>query len=90
MILDLRNHLWGGTRQDHLGTPELVPTSFRLFGSPCAARAMDGCQTSSSHEVSVEDLEQALELTDNEERSEEEQHVLEGIVNFGSEVPSRS
>ena len=35
-------------------------------------------------EVSVEDLEQALELTDNAERSEDEQRILEDIVNFGS------
>jgi gliding motility-associated protein GldE len=34
--------------------------------------------------VSVEDLEQALELTDNSERTAEEQRILEGIVNFGS------
>ncbi|MDA0728242.1 MAG: gliding motility-associated protein GldE [Bacteroidetes bacterium] len=34
--------------------------------------------------VSVEELEQALELTDNSERTAEEQRILEGIVNFGS------
>jgi gliding motility-associated protein GldE len=34
--------------------------------------------------VSVEDLEQALELTDNADRTEDEQRILEGIVNFGS------
>ena len=31
-----------------------------------------------------EDLETALELTDNAERTQEEQRILEGIVNFGS------
>lgn len=34
--------------------------------------------------LSVEDLEQALELTADDERSEEEQRILEGIVSFGS------
>lgn len=47
-------------------------------------RWMDAKLQAPSTEVSVEDLEQALELTDNEERSEEEQRILEGIVNFGS------
>ena len=45
---------------------------------------MDGKLESPNPEVRVEDLEQALELTDNAERSEEEQRILEGIVNFGS------
>lgn len=45
---------------------------------------MDNKLTSPSTEVSVEDLEQALELTDNADRTEEEQRILEGIVNFGS------
>ena len=45
---------------------------------------MDAKLQAPTTEVSVEDLEQALELTDNEERSEEEQRILEGIVNFGS------
>ena len=45
---------------------------------------MDAKLQAPTTEVSVEDLEQALELTDNEERSEDEQRILEGIVNFGS------
>ena len=45
---------------------------------------MDAKLQAPATEVSVEDLEQALELTDNEERSEDEQRILEGIVNFGS------
>ena len=47
-------------------------------------RWMDDQLEAPSTEVSVEDLEQALELTDNAERSEDEQRILEGIVNFGS------
>ena len=47
-------------------------------------RWMDNKLTSPSTEVSVEDLEQALELTDGEGRSEDEQRILEGIVSFGS------
>lgn len=47
-------------------------------------RWMDNQLEAPSTEVSVEDLEQALELTDNAERSEDEQRILEGIVNFGS------
>lgn len=34
--------------------------------------------------LSLEDLEQALELTADPDRSEEEQRILEGIVSFGS------
>ena len=45
---------------------------------------MDDKLTSPNTEVSVEDLEQALELTDNADRTEDEQRILEGIVNFGS------
>ena len=47
-------------------------------------RWMDNRLASAPTEVSVEDLEQALELTDNAERSEDEQRILEGIVSFGS------
>ena len=47
-------------------------------------RWMDSRLASAPTEVSVEDLEQALELTDNAERSEDEQRILEGIVSFGS------
>ncbi len=39
---------------------------------------------SRNENVSVEDLEHALELTDNNDRSEEEKKILEGIVSFGS------
>lgn len=45
---------------------------------------MDDKLSSPSTEVSVEELEQALELTDNAGRTEDEQRILEGIVNFGS------
>jgi gliding motility-associated protein GldE len=48
------------------------------------ARWMDDKLEPPTREVSVEDLEQALELTDNAGRSEDEQRILEGIVNFGS------
>ena len=37
-----------------------------------------------SADLSVEDLEHALHLTDDDERSEEEQRILEGIVALGS------
>ena len=47
-------------------------------------RWMDRKLEPPTREVSVEDLEQALELTDNAERTEDEQRILEGIVNFGS------
>ena len=47
-------------------------------------RWMDNKLANPAADISVEDLEQALELTDNAERSEEEQRILEGIVNFGS------
>ena len=47
-------------------------------------RWMDDKLANPTADISVEDLEQALELTDNAERSEEEQRILEGIVNFGS------
>lgn len=35
-------------------------------------------------EVSIEDLEHAVNVTDSEERSDEENRILSGIVNFGS------
>lgn len=38
---------------------------------------------SSNESISVDDLGHALELTHTDERSEEEQKILEGIVNFG-------
>jgi gliding motility-associated protein GldE len=38
----------------------------------------------STTSISVEDLEHALELTDNHQRSDEEKKILEGIVSFGS------
>ena len=47
-------------------------------------RWMDNKLANPAADISVEDLEQALELTDNAERSEEEQRILEGIVIFGS------
>lgn len=47
-------------------------------------RWMDKKLANPATDISVEDLEQALELTDNAERSEEEQRILEGIVTFGS------
>ena len=38
----------------------------------------------STPELSVEDLEHAVNVTDSEERSDEENRILSGIVNFGS------
>ncbi len=35
-------------------------------------------------EVSIEDLEHAVNITDSEERTDEENRILSGIVNFGS------
>ncbi len=35
-------------------------------------------------DISVDDLEHALEITDENERSEDEQRILEGIVKFGN------
>ena len=35
-------------------------------------------------DLSVEDLEHAVQVTDSEERTEEEKRILSGIVNFGS------
>lgn len=40
-----------------------------------------------SHVLSVDDLEQALELTDKED-IKEEQHILQGIIRFGDEMAS--
>lgn len=40
-------------------------------------------KTARSENVSIEELEHALELTDNNDRSEEEKKIFEGIVNFG-------
>ena len=39
-----------------------------------------------NHQLSVDELEQALELTDKEDIKEEEQRMLEGIVRFGDET----
>ena len=36
------------------------------------------------NQFSVDQLSQALELTDNKETTSDEQRILEGIVNFGS------
>ena len=44
----------------------------------------DRFQGNGNTQVSMEELEHALELTDNEERTEEEKKILEGIVSFGS------
>lgn len=38
----------------------------------------------SSTNISLEELEHALELTDNHQRTDEEKKILEGIVSFGS------
>lgn len=40
-------------------------------------------RTLKNENVSLEELEHALELTDNEERTEEEKKIFEGIVSFG-------
>ena len=50
-----------------------------------STRLVDRLHTSQSHNLSVDDLEQALELTDKAELSEE-QTLLEGIIRFGDET----
>ena len=41
-------------------------------------------RSSATPELSVEDLEHAVNITDSEERTDEENRILSGIVNFGS------
>ena len=48
------------------------------------AHALTKRSEATPHELSVQDLEHALNITDSEERSEEENRILSGIVNFGS------
>ena len=50
-----------------------------------SGRLADKVVQKENHVLSVDDLEQALELTDKEE-IKEEQHILEGIVRFGDET----
>ena len=50
-----------------------------------SGRLADRVVTKESHVLSVDDLEQALELTDKEELKDE-QRILEGIVRFGDET----
>ncbi len=50
-----------------------------------SGRLADKVVTKESHVLSVDDLEQALELTDKED-IKEEQRMLEGIVRFGDET----
>lgn len=50
-----------------------------------SGRLADKVVTKESHTLSVDDLEQALELTDKED-IKEEQRMLEGIVRFGDET----
>jgi gliding motility-associated protein GldE len=50
-----------------------------------SGRLADKVVTKESHVLSVDDLEQALELTDKEELKDE-QRILEGIVRFGDET----
>ena len=59
----------------------LSPISRPLVGSTAF---LERRLSSYSSGISVSDLEHALELTQREGRSEEEQKILEGIVSFGS------
>ena len=58
------------------------PIATIVMGS---GRLADKVVTKESHTLSVDDLEQALELTDKED-IKEEQRMLEGIVRFGDET----
>jgi len=58
------------------------PIATVVMGS---GRLADKMVTKESHALSVDDLEQALELTDKED-IKEEQRMLEGIVRFGDET----
>jgi gliding motility-associated protein GldE len=49
-----------------------------------AAGLLENRFTGSKSNISLSDLEHALELTQNDKRSDEEQKILEGIVSFGS------
>lgn len=60
---------------------------FYIFWKPLVFMGkviQDRFQSNKNTQVSMEELEHALELTDNEERTEEEKKILEGIVSFGS------
>ncbi len=60
----------------------VYPIATIVMGS---GRLADKVVTKESHTLSVDDLEQALELTDKEELKDE-QNMLEGIVRFGDET----
>lgn len=60
----------------------LSPISSVLVSS---TRLVDRLQKKQSHNLSVDELEQALELTDKAELSDE-QELLEGIIRFGDET----
>lgn len=59
-----------------------TPISFLLVRS---TRLVNRFTKPQNHNISVDELEQALELTDKEEISEE-QTILEGIIRFGDET----
>ena len=60
----------------------LSPISAALVSS---TRLVDRLQKKQTHNLSVDELEQALELTDKTELSDE-QELLEGIIRFGDET----
>lgn len=60
----------------------LSPVSSLLVSS---TRLVDRLQKKQSHNLSVDELEQALELTDKTELTDE-QELLEGIIRFGDET----
>ena len=60
----------------------LTPVSSVLVSS---TRLVDRLQKHSNHNLSVDELEQALELTDKTELTDE-QELLEGIIRFGDET----
>ena len=62
----------------------LTPVSSLLVSS---TRLVDRLQKHSNHNLSVDELEQALELTDKTELTDE-QELLEGIIRFGDERAS--
>jgi len=59
----------------------LKPVSFLLVSS---TRIIDKRGNNKGHDLSVNDLSNALELTSNENEDKDEQKILEGIVKFGN------
>lgn len=69
-------------------TVPLISLSFKFFKPfswflTTLSLALEKKMQKKGYEISAEQLNQALELTTNEETSEEEKGILKGIVNFG-------